>query len=512
MFRFIVVSTVMISFMAVSIAPAADGVVGWRGEGTGKYPQAEPLLEWSTEKNVIWRTPIESWSNAIPTVVGDRLFTCAEPTKLICVSTISGKVLWEATVRYEDAFSKEELAKFNEMKKQVMAEMKPIDAEIKRLSDEIKKQTAPILAPVKELDAQVRKLQKEMKEQDKAIEEETKKKINAEIAKLREEIGKLRKEADGQSPEKRKKVRELQEARKILDHKRRSLDVLALPAKHPVNGYSTPTPVSDGKRVHVLMSTGVAACFDMDGTRIWTRFIEKPTHGWGHSASPVLADGKLIVHVLRPIALDVKTGKELWRAESKPHWGSPVVTRIGDQDVVITANGEVIRASDGIVQARGVSWLEYCTPVVSDGVAYFIQNGGKAIKLPDAISGDSQFKALWTTKPRNDRYYASPIVHEGLIYAVTQKGAFSVIDAGDGKVIYEKKLDVGKGTFYPSIVLGGKHLFVSIDNGTTLVLKPGREYKEVAKNTLAPFRSTPVFVGKRMYIRGQKHLYCIGSK
>ena len=45
----------------------------------------------------------------------------------------------------------------------------------------------------------------------------------------------------------------------------------------------------------------------------------------------------------------------------------------------------------------------------------------------------------------------------------------------------------------------------------TIVLEPGREYKEIARNTLETFRSTPVFEGRRMYVRTLKHLWCIGK-
>ena len=60
--------------------------------------------------------------------------------------------------------------------------------------------------------------------------------------------------------------------------------------------------------------------------------------------------------------------------------------------------------------------------------------------------------------------------------------------------------------------------------GTTLVLEPGREYKEVARNTvetridlnykqgiLEGTVSSPFFVGSRIYYRGQRFLYCLGE-
>ncbi len=44
------------------------------------------------------------------------------------------------------------------------------------------------------------------------------------------------------------------------------------------------------------------------------------------------------------------------------------------------------------------------------------------------------------------------------------------------------------------------------------MLKPGREFQEVARNTLEPFYASLVFSGTRLYVRGQTNLYCIGNK
>jgi outer membrane protein assembly factor BamB len=132
------------------------------------------------------------------------------------------------------------------------------------------------------------------------------------------------------------------------------------------------------------------------------------------------------------------------------------------------------------------------------------------VRLPDALTGDvATTTELWTTTLRKDRYYASPILHEGLIYTVTQGSVFSVIDAATGAVVYEKTLDLGKGTCYPSVTFAGGFLFVSSDNGKTLVLRPGRGYQEVAANTLEPFRGSPVFLDDKLFIRGFQNLYCL---
>ncbi len=157
--------------------------------------------------------------------------------------------------------------------------------------------------------------------------------------------------------------------------------------------------------------------------------------------------------------------------------------------------------------------LDYCAPIVEDSVVYFIiQKGGRAIRLSAEPGETITLDVLWETNPRDDRYYASPVIHEGLIYAVTQKGILSVIDANTGQVVYERSLDLGGGTVFPSVTLSRDYLYVSSDNGTTVVLQPGREHQEVARNSLEAFRSSPIFANDRMYVRGLQHLYCIGAE
>jgi len=65
---------------------AAETSVGWRGNGTGVYPDAQPPVKWSAMENIIWKTPLPGKSNASPILVGDRIFICSEPSTLLCVS------------------------------------------------------------------------------------------------------------------------------------------------------------------------------------------------------------------------------------------------------------------------------------------------------------------------------------------------------------------------------------------------------------------------------------------
>jgi outer membrane protein assembly factor BamB len=147
-------------------------------------------------------------------------------------------------------------------------------------------------------------------------------------------------------------------------------------------------------------------------------------------------------------------------------------------------------------------------------VVYAIDMGSAvALRLPAAAGDAIKPEVLWKVKVKKDRYYASPVFHDGAVYAVTRAGVMTALDAEDGTKLYERALkELGKGTVYPSPVLAGKHLLVSSDNGTTLVVEPGREFKLAGQNKIDGFRATPVFAGDRMLVRALSGLICIGAK
>jgi hypothetical protein len=129
--------------------------------------------------------------------------------------------------------------------------------------------------------------------------------------------------------------------------------------------------------------------------------------------------------------------------------------------------------------------------------------------------------------PFDRGFVASPLYVDGLIYQVTQGGGLLVNDAASGDLVYRKVLPLKPRTQYwnwagcsTSPTLAGKYIYLMDNQGTTLVIQPGREYRELARNFLgeskggkeqAQMVSTPVFEGTRMYYRTPEYLYCIGK-
>ena len=109
---------------------------GWRTDGTGRYPAADPVTEWSTKNNVVWKTPLDKWSNATPVIVGDRLFVCAETETLVCLNLADGNVLWQRANPLIGVLAAEEKAEAEQQAKQydeVQKKLKPLRAEMSKL-------------------------------------------------------------------------------------------------------------------------------------------------------------------------------------------------------------------------------------------------------------------------------------------------------------------------------------------------------------------------------------------
>lgn len=458
------VRLVLIPALLAGALPALAGsVIGWRTDGSGVYPKAEPPLEWSKTKNVVWKTPMPGYGVSHPVPLGQRVFICSEPATLLCLDRADGKVLWQKTCRYSDLDIPRDVQERLNGELVEMAQLKKKESAIR-----------------KEMDALYRSLSK-----DKTPREE----IDKQLKPFRKQIDDVKKE-----------------------QQKLSLAVLyTQPGVHSYAGYSAPTPVTDGKDVYVAYGNGLMARYDLEGERKWLKLVEHSNLGFAHSGSPVLVGDKVVIHYADLVALDTKTGAEAWRLKLPAAWGTPLVTKIGDVDVILTPKGALVGAEDGKLLARDLGSCGANSPILHDGIVYYVHGGATAVRLPESVDGPMKLKPLWRGKAEGGGYwFSSPVLHDGLLYAASDQGVLTVLDATNGKEVYQEKLNLG-GSTYPSISAAGDRIYVSSDRGATVVLEPGREYKELARNQLETFRSSLVFEGKRVYVRTEKNLYCIGE-
>ena len=110
-------------------------------------------------------------------------------------------------------------------------------------------------------------------------------------------------------------------------------------------------------------------------------------------------------------------------------------------------------------------------------------------------------------------YISSPVLADGLLYFTKDRNAIlSCVEAATGKEVYANKRLPDMNTLYASPVAAAGRLYVFSREGTGVVVKLGREFEVLAANKLdETIDASPAVVGKTMYVRGDKSLYCIAE-
>jgi outer membrane protein assembly factor BamB len=136
-------------------------------------------------------------------------------------------------------------------------------------------------------------------------------------------------------------------------------------------------------------------------------------------------------------------------------------------------------------------------------------NDNRAAAFRLVAAGENvKLERLWEEKISAGRRTPSPVWHDGLLYTANTDGILDCLDAATGAEVYKKRLNIG--SIYSSAALAGGSLYFSGTKGTTVVVAPGREFEERARNELEPLGSNLVFDGGRIYVRTKANLFCIG--
>jgi len=288
---------------------------------------------------------------------------------------------------------------------------------------------------------------------------------------------------------------------------------------HPTYGsFASNSPVTDGKHVIAFFGSRGVYCYDLEGKKIWEKDFGiqlKMFMTFGEGAWPLLEGSKLLLLFDNEVdsflvALDVDTGKELWRTprpDGNTNWSGPVViTYEGRKQVIVAATKKVhsydLETGKPIWEVAGLGQNTIPAPIAADGLI-FLMSGYRnpnlmAVKLGREGDLTGTDAIVWQNQ-RGNSYTASPVLHDGKLYVLTDSGMLSCFDAKTGKPF--KASPVG---------VNGK-LYLASEEGDVIVVKMGESYEVLATNTLEGqmFIGTPAVADGEIYLRGQNTLFCI---
>jgi len=119
---------------------------------------------------------------------------------------------------------------------------------------------------------------------------------------------------------------------------------------------------------------------------------------------------------------------------------------------------------------------------------------------------------LWHTEVSQERYYASPLEHGGLVYIFSMGQTFQVLEADTGKLVYSKKVPGKMDRAFSGLLLVDNLIYAGEEGGMAFFLKPGRRYQEVSRFNVGECRSVPIFHGDVAYLRTREHLYAFSAR
>lgn len=297
------------------------------------------------------------------------------------------------------------------------------------------------------------------------------------------------------------------------------------------HGYSSSTPTSDGERVYAFFGkTGVFA-YGLDGRQLWHADVGSNLDRmhFGSGASPILFQNLLIVNAsiegAAVVGLDGMTGQEVWKAPFSGYggsWSTPILVDLEDgrKDLVVAVTDEVwgLNPETGKLRWHAITdqGRPICPSVVAkDGVVYAIGGRrGKATAIRAGGKGDvTKSHVLWTANVGS--YVTSPVIHEGNLYWVSDRGIAHCVDRKTGQVVFKKRLSGARQVYASAILAGGKLYVVSREAGT-FVLAAQSEFAQLARNQLRSdssiFNASPAVDRDRLLLRSDQFLYSIGGK
>jgi outer membrane protein assembly factor BamB len=322
-----------------------------------------------------------------------------------------------------------------------------------------------------------------------------------------------------------------------------------LESVHKLNSHASGTPATDGNLVYVPFlqvdgKTMVAApnvgnnhreitpgkivlsAIDFHGELRWQVDVGDFVSAHGFCSCPVLYgnlvilngdhDGKSYLAAYNKI-----TGQEVWRTQ-RAHgirsYVTPIIRKINARDQLMLAGSSHVAGFD--VSNGNLLWNvegpteQFVASMVYDGERVMLAAGFPTHHLmairPNGLGNVTDSHVAWHVDKHVKCYVPSPVLVGHQLFVADDRGTASCFDSTSGERIWQGRLSEA---FNASLVATDRYVYFLDRDGVTTIVEPGTELKVIATNPLQePCSASPAISNGRMFIRGDTHLFCIGSK
>ncbi len=300
---------------------------------------------------------------------------------------------------------------------------------------------------------------------------------------------------------------------------------------HLYGSFASNAPATDGQRVYAFFGSRGLYVYDLNGKPLWQKdFGLKMAMrlAFGEGTGTVVHNGRVYLQFDHQqegfvVALDAKDGKELWRAPRMENssWSTPlVVEHNGVHQLVVTADTKVkaydVNTGKAVWEVAGLGTNPIPQPVQFRDTV-IVMSGYRNPKLMAVRLGRTGDLAgtdaiVWETT-RGTSYTASPALHEGRLYVISDNGMLSVFNAATGEPHYLQARLPKPYTFKASPLVANGRVYLATEEGDVVVVKAGETFEVLATNPLADqsFIASPVVLGNDLFLRSRTHLFRVAE-
>ncbi len=298
----------------------------------------------------------------------------------------------------------------------------------------------------------------------------------------------------------------------------------SLGALNAKNSLASPTPVLEGDKIYLHFGANGTACINQAGEILWKTRLDYDNGQHGAGGSPVIYDDLLIVScdglsVQYVAALDKQTGKVRWRKYRQGYqaYTTPLILRLPTGDQVISPGAFRAISYDPrtgkelwhITYGEGFSNVP--RPVFGNGMVFICSGFQEPSLLAVRVDGKgdvTKSHIAWSLK-RGIPRTPSPLLVGEELYFINDNGIATCVDAKTGTQHWQVRLP-GEHSASP-IYADGRIYFLN-EEGESVVIAPGKEFKALAQNQLEgqTLASMAVSAGS-IFVRSQTHLYRLSN-
>ncbi|MCX6900894.1 MAG: PQQ-binding-like beta-propeller repeat protein [Verrucomicrobia bacterium] len=232
------------------------------------------------------------------------------------------------------------------------------------------------------------------------------------------------------------------------------------------------------------------------------------------------------------VAFDKLTGKLRWKVarnyetpvEGDHSYATPLVIRHEGREALLVLGGERLTAHDAddgrtlwtcgnFNPDAKKNWVPVASPVVVGDMAVVPYGRGDrlhGIKLGG--SGDvTTTHRLWR-RDDSGAFVPTPAEYKGRVYVLRDKGEVDCVNPATGKSIWSDALPKTKDKYYASPTLADGKLYAAREDGVVFVARVEGKFEMLSENNMAEqMIGSPVPVSNRLLLRGVNHLFCIAA-